>query len=91
MYSKVIPLCVYVYLFFFKVFSRLGYYRMLSSMCCRVGPCELPVLNMYCAGFSGGSEGKESVCSVGDLGSVPVLERFLWIRAWQPTPVFLPG
>ena len=30
------------------------------------------VLNM---GFSGGSAGKESACSVGDLGSIPGLER----------------
>ena len=28
------------------------------------------------AGFPGGSDGKESACSVGDLGSVPGLGRF---------------
>ena len=42
-------------------------------------------------GFSGGSDGEESVCNVGDLGSIPGLERFPWIRAWPHTPVFLPG
>ena len=27
-----------------------------------------------------------------DLGSIPSLERSVsWRRAWQPTPVFLPG
>ena len=26
-----------------------------------------------------------------DLGSIAELGRFLWRRAWQPTPVFLPG
>ena len=26
-----------------------------------------------------------------DLGSIPGLGRFPWRRAWQPTPVFLPG
>ena len=26
-----------------------------------------------------------------DMGSIPVSGRFLWRRAWQPTPVFLPG
>ena len=82
---------IYMYLFFIKVFSRLGCYRMLSSMCCRVGPCQLSTLNMYCVGFSGGSDGEESVCSVEDLGSIPGLKRFPWIRAWPPTPVFLPG
>ena len=29
--------------------------------------------------------GEESVCSAGDTGKIP------WRRAWQPTPVFLPG
>ena len=32
-------------------------------------------------GFPGGSDGKESTCNAGDLGSIPGLE---------PTPVFLP-
>ena len=26
-----------------------------------------------------------------DTGSMPGLGRFPWRRAWQPTPVFLPG
>ena len=37
-------------------------------------------------GFPGGSGGKASACNAGDLGSIPG-----WRRAWQPTPVFLPG
>ena len=37
-------------------------------------------------GFPGGSDGKESTCSAGDLGSIPGPEG-----AWQPTPVFLPA
>ena len=36
-------------------------------------------------GFPAGSDGKEYACNAGDLGSIP------WRRAWQPTPVFLPG
>ena len=27
-------------------------------------------------GFNGGSDGKESACNAGDLGSIPVLGRF---------------
>ena len=27
-------------------------------------------------GFSGGSDGKESACNVGDMGSIPGLGRF---------------
>jgi len=42
-------------------------------------------------GFPGGSDGKESICNVGDLGSIPGLGKSPWRRAWQPTPVFLPG
>ena len=38
-------------------------------------------------GFPGGSVGRESSCNARDLGSIPELGR----RAWQPTPVFLPG
>ena len=42
-------------------------------------------------GFPGGSDSKESACNVGDLGLIPGLGRIPWRRAWQPTPVFLPG
>ena len=42
-------------------------------------------------GFHGSSEVKASTCNVGDLGSIPGLGRFPWIRKWQPTPVFLTG
>ena len=43
-------------------------------------------------GFPGGSNGKESACNVGDLGSVPGLGgKISWRKAWQPPPVFLPG
>ena len=41
--------------------------------------------------FPDGSDGKESACNAGDLGSVPGLGRFPWRREWQPTPVFLCG
>ena len=42
-------------------------------------------------GFPGGSDGEESACNVGDLGLIPGLGRYPWRRAWQPSPVFLPG
>ena len=38
--------------------------------------------------------GKESAFNAGnagDVGSMPRSGRFPWSRAWQPTPVFLPG
>ena len=42
-------------------------------------------------GFLGGSDGKESACNAGDLVSIPGLGRSPGEKAWQPTPVFLPG
>ena len=39
----------------------------------------------------GGSDRKESSCNEGDLGLIPGLAKIPWRRAWQPTPVFLPG
>ena len=46
---------------------------------------------MIAEGFPGGSDDKESACNVGELGLIPGLERFHGGRAWQPTPVSLPG
>ena len=48
--------------------------------------------------FPGGSDGKESACNAGDLGSLgspgmwfdPWVRKISSRRAWQPTPVFLP-
>ena len=55
-------------------------------------PFPLPgFIFLYCTGFPGGSDGKESACNVGDLGSIPGSGRIPWRREWQPTPVFLPG
>ena len=42
-------------------------------------------------GFPGGSAGKESTCSVGDLGSIPGVEKIPWRGERLPTPVFWPG
>ena len=43
------------------------------------------------ASFPGGSDGKESTCNAGDLSLIPGSGKIPWRRAWQPTPVFLPG
>ena len=42
-------------------------------------------------GFPGTSDGKESVCNVGDLVSIPGLQRSPGEGNGLPTPVFLPG
>ena len=41
-------------------------------------------------GFPGGSDGEESACKVGDLGSIPGSGGFPREGNWQPSPVFLP-
>ena len=38
-------------------------------------------------GFPGGSDGKESACNAGDLGSIKKVEKILWRREWLPNPV----
>ena len=50
------------------------------------------LINRHCldAGI-GGSNGKESACKEGDLGSIPDLGRSPGGRHWQPTLEFLPG
>ena len=43
-------------------------------------------------GFLGSLDSKGSVCSAGDLGSIPGLERSPGEgNGWLPTPIFLPG
>ena len=42
-------------------------------------------------GFPGGSDSKESACKCRRLGFNPWVRKIPWRRAWQPTPVFLPG
>ena len=45
----------------------------------------------YPASFPGGIDGKESTSNEGDLGFNPWVGKSPWRRAWQPTPVLLPG
>ena len=48
MYSKVIQLHISIYLFFFRLFYIIGYYKILnSSLCFTVGPCWLSINILY--------------------------------------------
>ena len=47
--------------------------------------------SVVAVGFLHGSDGKDSACNVGDLGSIPGLGSSPRGRAWQPTLVFFPG
>ena len=60
-------------------------------LCVLVAPSVNFQQYVFNKGFSGGSNGKESACHVGDLGLIPGLGRTPWRTAWQPTPAFLPG
>jgi len=44
-------------------------------------------------GFPGGASGKELAPSAGDISHRvdPWVGKIPWRRAWQPTPIFLPG
>ena len=46
---------------------------------------------MKLRGFPAVSDGIESACNVGVPGFDPWAGKIPWRRAWQPTPVFLPG
>ena len=43
--------------------------------------------------FPGGPVVKKPPVNAGDMGLIPVFPvgKIPWRRAWQPTPVFLPG
>ena len=59
----------------------------------RVGRYWAADLN-WAEGFPGGASGKESTCQCRRperLGFDPWVGKIPWRRAWQPTPVFLPG
>ena len=59
-------------------------------------PSTLPscVCVCVCVNFPGGAHGKEPACycrRCEKLGFSPWVGKISWRRAWQPTPVFLPG
>ena len=52
-------------------------------------PGGLPSMSSQLSGdFPGGSDGKESTCNLGDLGSIPGLQRSHGGGHGKPTPVF---
>ena len=59
------------------------YYRKSSSF--------LLSINNPCKGLPSGSVHEESACQWRRRGFDPWIGKIPWRRAWQPTPVFLPG
>ena len=52
------------------------------------------MINAYIWNLGGGASGKEPVCQCWRgkrHGFNPWVRKVPWRRAWQPTPVFLPG
>ena len=71
----------YLYICFFRFFSHVGYYKMLSrsSLCYTVGRCCLSLLYTavyICSGFPGGSVVEIPPANAGDMGSIPGWGRF---------------
>ena len=59
-----------------------------------VSPETISLCNKYGNCFPGGTSGEELATNAGDIrdvDSIPGWGRLPWRRAWQPTPVFLPG
>ena len=50
---------------------------------------DKPTANIM--GLPGGSDSKEPACNVGEPRFDPWVRKIHWRRAWQSTPVFLPG
>ena len=73
----------------------------LNSISSPSNPSKLLTAPLICHAISSllillpcGSDGKESACNEGDPGLIPgyrIWSLLPWRRAWQPTPVFLPG
>ena len=56
-----------------------------------IAPQYIKQTLMKLRGFPAVSDGIESACNVGVPGFDPWVGKIPWRRAWQPTPVFLPG
>ena len=90
-YSEMIQL--YMYLFFFKFFSHLGYYRILSRVPVLYSRSLLIIYFKYSRVYM-------SVLVAQTVKNLPAVQKTWvqslgqedpWRRAWQPPPVFLPG
>ena len=58
-----------------------------------IAVCHIEAIDLviYFVDFPGGSDGKASAYSVGDLDSIPGSGRSSGVGKWQPTPMLLPG
>ena len=75
-------------------FYLLKYFRHLSTSLSRLLFPWFRPLSPPIRGFPGGASGKESACQYRRWkrhGFNPWVGKISWRRAWQPTPVFLPG
>ena len=70
---------------FYKVGTS-GTYKLPNS-----GILKSYLWTVFSWGLPSDSDGKESICNVGDPGFDPSLRTIPWRRKWQPTPLFLPG
>ena len=67
---------------------------LLSKCVCMYSFCLYIYIYVYILGFPGGASGKEPACQCRRCKRLmfdPWVGKMPWRRAWQPTPVFLPG
>ena len=65
---------------------QLGNHLEISSL----GLYPIPYIKINSMGIPGSSDGKESACNAGDVGSIPGSRKVPWRREWLSTAVFLP-
>ena len=58
-----------------------------------IAVCHIEAIDLvtHFVDFPGGSDGKASAYSAGDLGLIPGSGKSSGVGKWQPTPVLLPG
>ena len=58
-----------------------------------IAVCHIEAIDLviYFVDFPGGSDGKASAYSAGELDSIPGSGRSSGVGKWHPTPVLLPG
>ena len=95
--SRCLFLCLCLYFCFvnkiiYTNFFRFYIYALAYNI--YLSPSDLRFCVIFIIGFSGGCSGRESSCQCRRHkrhGFNPWVGKAPWRRAWQPTPVFLPG
>ena len=75
------------------IFNQWLWASFCPSLCLYFLTCKMGIVH-HCLGFPSGTSGKEPTCQCRKHkrhGFYPWVRKIPWRRAWQPSPVFLPG